>query len=200
VGHGSVDAESNHGVLRTVGVSASISGYTTRLRRLYEACDRGCKDPAHRYSRRFLERCGRAIGFPVAGRSVLGATSARSAAIVQRIATPMSTLLVIAQSTGGAGPMFDPGFLLMMLTMLGIFYFMMLRPQQQKANEFQEMISKIRRGDTVVTAGGLVGRVSKVTDGSDEVEVELNDQMKVRVLKSTLMSVRSKNEPVKETS
>ena len=96
--------------------------------------------------------------------------------------------------------MFDPGFLLMMLTMLGIFYFMMLRPQQQKANEFQEMISKIRRGDTVVTAGGLVGRVSKVTDGSDEVEVELNDQMKVRVLKSTLMSVRSKNEPVKETS
>jgi len=112
----------------------------------------------------------------------------------------MSTLLVIAQSTGGAGPMFDPGFLLMMLTMLGIFYFMMLRPQQQKANEFQEMISKIRRGDTVVTAGGLVGRVSKVTDGSDEVEVELNDQMKVRVLKSTLMSVRSKNEPVKETS
>ena len=60
------------------------------------------------------------------------------------------------------------------------------------------MISKVRRGDTVVTSGGFVGKVTKVPDGTDDIEVELSDQMKVRVLKSTLMGVRSKGEPVKD--
>ena len=60
------------------------------------------------------------------------------------------------------------------------------------------MIDKVRRGDTVVTSGGMVGRVTKVTDNSDEVEVELADTLRVRIVKSTLMDVRSKGEPVKE--
>jgi preprotein translocase subunit YajC len=83
---------------------------------------------------------------------------------------------------------------------LGIVFFLVIRPQQQKAKEFAAMMDKVRRGDTVVTAGGFVARVSKVTEGSDEIEVELSDTMKVRVLKSTLMSVRSKTEPVKAVS
>lgn len=101
-----------------------------------------------------------------------------------------------AQAAIGSGPM--DTFPIVMLLVLAIVFFMVIRPQQQKAKDFQAMIEKVRRGDTVVTAGGFVGRVSKVTEGSDEIEVELSDTMKVRVLKSTLMSVRSKNEPVKE--
>jgi len=111
----------------------------------------------------------------------------------------MKMSLVFAQATGAsANPM--ETFPLVMLFVLAIFYFMVIRPQQQKSKEFGDMVSKIRRGDTVVTSGGFVGRVSKVTEGSDDIEVELSDQLKVRVLKSTLTSVRSKNEPVKEAT
>ena len=111
----------------------------------------------------------------------------------------MPTPFVFAQAAS-AGPNPMDTFPLVMLMVLGIVFFMVIRPQQQKAKEFTAMIEKVRRGDTVVTAGGFVGRVTKVTDGSDEIEVELSDVMKVRVLKSTLISVRSKNEPVKDAS
>lgn len=112
----------------------------------------------------------------------------------------MSITPVFAQLTGTAGSPMDSSFLFMMLMVLGIVYFVGIRPQQQKAKEYEAMMSKIRRGDTVVTAGGFVGRVSKVTEGSDDIEVELSETLKVRVVKSTLLSVRSKNEPVKETT
>jgi preprotein translocase subunit YajC len=115
-------------------------------------------------------------------------------ALVFLAASPAS-----AQVPGmGSGPM--DTFPLVMLAVLGIVFFLVIRPQQQKAKEFAAMMDKVRRGDTVVTAGGFVARVSKVTEGSDEIEVELSDTMKVRVLKSTLMSVRSKTEPVKAVS
>jgi preprotein translocase subunit YajC len=110
----------------------------------------------------------------------------------------MFTTPAFAQSAGGGSPM--DTFPLVMLMVLGIVFFLVIRPQQQKAKEFAAMIDKVRRGDTVVTSGGFVGRVSKVTEGSDDIEVELNEQLKVRVLKSTLVSVRAKNEPVKETT
>jgi preprotein translocase subunit YajC len=110
----------------------------------------------------------------------------------------MFTMPVFAQMPGSGGPM--DTFPLLLLGMLGIFFFLVIRPQQQKAKEFETMLSKIRRGDTVITSGGFVARVTKVEDNSDEVEVALNEQMKVRVLKSTLTSVRSKNEPVKEAT
>ena len=111
----------------------------------------------------------------------------------------MSLMPVFAQAGPGGSPM-DSSFMFMMLMVLGIVYFIGIRPQQQRAKDMEAMLSKIRRGDTVVTEGGFVARVSKVTEGSDEIEVELSDQLKVRVLKSTLRSVRSKNEPVKETT
>ena len=100
-----------------------------------------------------------------------------------------------AQS-GAAAP--DMSFMFVMLAFMAIFYFLVLRPQQSRANDHREMINKVRRGDTVVTAGGFVGKVSRVTDNSDEIEVELSDTLKVRVVKSTLMDVRSKSEPVKD--
>lgn len=99
--------------------------------------------------------------------------------------------------TGGAGDPFT-GLLVPMLLMIVIFYFLVIRPQQQRAKQHRELIDKVRRGDTVITAGGFIGRVIKAADGADEIEVELSDTMKVRVLKSTLMDVRSKNEPVKD--
>lgn len=97
-------------------------------------------------------------------------------------------------------PAADTSFLVMMLAVMAIFYFFLVRPQQQRANQHREMVSKVRRGDTVVTSGGFIGRVSRVPDNSDEVEVELSDTLKVRVLKTTLMDVRSKGEPVKDAA
>lgn len=109
----------------------------------------------------------------------------------------------LAQTPAPASsPLADPmnSLLFYMLIMIVIFYFLVIRPQSTRAKQHREMIDKVRRGDTVITAGGFIGRVIKSVEGSDEVEVELSDAMKVRVLKSTLMDVRAKGEPVKDTA
>ncbi len=77
-----------------------------------------------------------------------------------------------------------------------VFWFLILRPQNKKMKEHREMVANVSRNDTVVTAGGLIGKVSKVKD-DNEIEVELADGVRVRVVKSTLTEVRSKNQPVK---
>lgn len=107
----------------------------------------------------------------------------------------------LAQTAPGASPMGDitTQMLFYMLIMIVIFYFLVIRPQSTRAKQHRDMIEKVRRGDTVITAGGFIGRVVKAAENSDEVEVELSDVMKVRVLKSTLMDVRAKGEPVKDT-
>lgn len=97
-----------------------------------------------------------------------------------------------------ANPAADISFPIMMLLLLAIFYFLVLRPQSKRAEEQKLKLNAVRRGDTVVTSGGMVGRVTKVTDTSDEIEVELADNLKVRVVKSTLLDVRAKGEPVKD--
>jgi len=96
---------------------------------------------------------------------------------------------------GGAG-----GLLFPMLVMIVIFYFLVIRPQQQRAKDHRALVQGVRRGDTVITSGGFVGKVTKAADNSDEIEVELSDSMRVRVLRSTLMDVRAKGEPVKEAT
>jgi preprotein translocase subunit YajC len=102
-----------------------------------------------------------------------------------------------AQAAGSAADPFS-SLLIPMIAMLGIFYFFLIRPQAQRAKEHKDRMNSVRRGDTVVTSGGMVGRVTKVSDTSDEVEVELADNLKVKIIKSTLMDVRTKGEPVKE--
>jgi preprotein translocase subunit YajC len=99
-----------------------------------------------------------------------------------------------------AAPASDPfaSLLIPMLLMLVIFYFFLIRPQAQRAKEHKDRMNAVRRGDTVITSGGMVGRVTKASDGSDEVEIELAENLKVRVIKSTLLDVRSKGEPVKD--
>ena len=80
-----------------------------------------------------------------------------------------------------------------------IMYFLILRPQQKRAREHQDMIKNIRRGDTAVTQGGLIGKVSKTVDDS-EVEVEIAPNVKVRVSRPMIADVRAKGEPVKDAA
>lgn len=84
--------------------------------------------------------------------------------------------------------------------MLPIFYFLVIRPQQQRQKEHKELVEKVRRGDTVVLGNGFIGKVTRVKDGDNEVEVELNDQMRIRVTRGSIADVRAKGEPIKETT
>jgi preprotein translocase subunit YajC len=80
-----------------------------------------------------------------------------------------------------------------------IMYFLILRPQQRRVKQHQEMVKNVRRGDTVVTSGGLVGKVTKVVD-DEQIEVEIADSVRIRQMRSMLAEVRAKGEPVKEES
>ncbi len=99
----------------------------------------------------------------------------------------------------GAGAPAGPGLiesLAPLVLIVVIFWFLILRPQQKKMKEHKEMVNKVNRGDTVVTAGGLIGKVAKVKDDT-EVEVDFGEGVRIRVVKSTLSDVRVKGEPVK---
>ena len=78
-----------------------------------------------------------------------------------------------------------------------IMYFLIIRPQRLKAKRHQEMIANLRRGDTVVTSGGLIGKVAKVTDDG-EIQIDLAENVRVRVVRGMISDVRAKGEPVKE--
>jgi len=77
-----------------------------------------------------------------------------------------------------------------------IMWFLIIRPQQRRVREHQEMVKNVRRGDTVVTSGGIIGKVTKVTDDAD-IEVEIADGVKVKVARAMISDVRTKGEPVK---
>jgi preprotein translocase subunit YajC len=81
----------------------------------------------------------------------------------------------------------------LLIGMVVIFYFLLWRPQTQRAKQHRDMVAAVRRGDTVVTAGGLIGKVAKVKDDT-EILVDLADNVQVRVLKATLSEVRAKNQ------
>ena len=87
--------------------------------------------------------------------------------------------------------------LLPFIAIFVIMYFLILRPQQKRAKQHQEMVKNVRRGDNVVTSGGLIGKVTKVVD-DDQLEVEIADGVRVRQLKSMVSEVRAKGEPVKD--
>jgi preprotein translocase subunit YajC len=84
------------------------------------------------------------------------------------------------------------------LLMIPVFYFLIIRPQQQRTKQLKDMVNNVRRGDTVVTAGGIVGRVAKVPQKEDtEVTIEIADNVQIRVVRSTLADVRSKSTDAK---
>ena len=96
-----------------------------------------------------------------------------------------------AQAAPGALDMFS-SLLVPTILIIGIMYFLMIRPQQRRLKDHRDMVAAIRRGDTVVTAGGIVGKVAKVDD--HELQVEIADNVKIKVLRSTISEVRGKGE------
>ncbi len=80
-----------------------------------------------------------------------------------------------------------------LVAMFAIFYFLVWRPQSQRAKQLKQMINNLKRGDTVITAGGLLGKVAKTAGDADtEIQVEIADNVEVRVLKSAITDVRTK--------
>ena len=103
-----------------------------------------------------------------------------------------------AQAAGEAG--IQGSFITSMLPLVlifVIFYFLLIRPQQKRAKEHKQMVANLRRGDQVVTSGGLLAKVTKVGDG-DEVEVEIAQGVKVKLIRSTITAVLSKTEPAND--
>lgn len=98
-----------------------------------------------------------------------------------------------AQAGGGGGDMI--GFLLPLVAMIGIFYFLVMRPQQKRMKEHQAMVANMKKGDTIVTNGGLIGKVKKVTDDREAL-VEFANGVDIKVMKDMVATVRVKGEPV----
>lgn len=82
----------------------------------------------------------------------------------------------------------------MMALIFAIMYFLLIRPQQKKMKEHKAMIEAIRRNDIVITQGGIIGKVTKVKDDA-ELEIEIAEGVKVRVMRSSIATVKSKTEP-----
>lgn len=108
----------------------------------------------------------------------------------------------MAQTASAAPGGYDQ--ILQYVTLFGpiliIMYFMVLRPQQKRAKDQADLIKNIRRGDSIVTTGGLIGRVTKVVDDANELEVEIAPNVRVRVSRPMVADVRAKGEPVKDAS
>ena len=99
-----------------------------------------------------------------------------------------------AQGAGGGGSGLQA--MLPLVLIFVVFYFLLIRPQQKKMKDHKEMLVNIRRGDTVITGGGITGKVTKV-DNEHEVTVEIAKDVKVKVQRSLISGVQTKGEPVK---
>lgn len=105
-------------------------------------------------------------------------------------ATPAFAQTAAAGGAGAALQTFMP-----LILIFAIMYFLLIRPQQKKLKEHKAMVSALRRGDQVVTQGGILGKVSKVTADDNVLEVEIADNVRVRVQRHTIVAVTAKTEP-----
>lgn len=96
------------------------------------------------------------------------------------------------------GTGFDVMALLPFVLIFGVFYFLILRPQQQKLKKHQNTLANLRRGDRVVTNGGLIGTISKIVDES-EVQLEVGDNVRIRQVRGMIAEVLAKTDPVSAT-
>ena len=108
----------------------------------------------------------------------------------------MFTTPAFAQTAGGGSTEMIMSLLPFVLIFV-IMYFLVLRPQQRRVKQHQELVKNVRRGDTIVTSGGLVGKVTKVVD-HDYLEVEVADGVRVRQMRGMVSDVRAKGEPVRD--
>lgn len=99
-----------------------------------------------------------------------------------------------ADTAPSGGSAFDPTFFLPLVLIFVVFYFLLIRPQQKKLKEHSAMVSALRRGDKVVTQGGLIGTIAKVVN-DQEVLLEIGEGVRVRMLRSAVSEVVSKPEP-----
>ncbi|MGO4125401.1 preprotein translocase subunit YajC [Inquilinus sp. YAF38] len=97
-----------------------------------------------------------------------------------------------AGAAGGAGMLMQFAPLILIFV---VFYFLLIRPQQKRAKEHRDMLGNLRRGDRVVTGGGIVGTVQKVAD--DELTIEIAENVRVKVIRSTVTTVLARTEPAK---
>ncbi len=107
----------------------------------------------------------------------------------------------MAQAAGGAagaGGGSLIGGLMPLIIIFIIFYFLLIRPQNKRMKQHREMIAAVKRGDTIVTSGGIVGKVVRVHDEENEVSAEIAEGVKVRIVRNTIADVRVKGEPQKE--
>jgi preprotein translocase subunit YajC len=113
----------------------------------------------------------------------------------------MFTTPALAQAAQGGGDLFSTlgSTLLLPIAMFVIFYFLLIRPQQRKAKEQAAQLKSIRRGDTIVLSGGLVAKVTKAVEGESQIEAEIADGVRVKVIREMVSSVTSKTEPVKKS-
>jgi len=106
--------------------------------------------------------------------------------------------LIMQANTGAAdAPPSQIPFLFTMGLIFFVFYFLLIRPQNKRLKEHREMLTRVVRGDTVVTNGGLIGKVTKVDD--DELTVDLGSNQKVKVVRTMLADVRNKTAPANDT-
>ena len=101
-----------------------------------------------------------------------------------------------AQAAGAAPGGLDSQLMsfLPLILIFVVFYFLLIRPQQKRMKQHKEMLGSVRRGDRVVTNGGIVGLVTKVIN-QDELQVEIADNVRVKVMRSMIASVVAKTEP-----
>jgi preprotein translocase subunit YajC len=165
--------------------NAALSGLSALRKVAKSTVWQRCNWGNGRYSPREFDRTGRLRGLdrlpPVLTR------------IVRMFITP-----AYAQAAGAGD---TSGMLMSLLPFALIFvimYFLILRPQQKKVRDHADLVKNIRRGDTVVTSGGLVGKVTKVVD-DDQIEFEIADGVRVRQMRSMVSGVRAKGEPAKES-
>jgi preprotein translocase subunit YajC len=87
-------------------------------------------------------------------------------------------------AAGGTAAVFMQ--VLPLVLIFGVFYFLLIRPQQKKQREHRELLTKLKRGDRVLTAGGIIAQVTRVKEGVDEIEVEIAPNVRVNVLRQTI--------------
>lgn len=104
-----------------------------------------------------------------------------------------------AQGAGAPGGMDIVIQIVPFILIFVIMYFLLIRPQQKRMAAHRALVAGVRRGDVVVTGGGMIGKVKSVNDAEDEVVVELSKGVEVRVIRSSISEVRAKTEPLRES-
>ena len=138
-------------------------------------------------------RAARRLSRPV----TLSLVSLASLAVLNAAAFAQTTPAAPAATGTGGGAMDIFTSLMPILLLIVIFWLLIFRPQQKRMKQQKEMLSAIRRGDTVVTSGGIIGKVTKAIDGED-LEVEIAPNTRVKIVRGMVSDVRSKAEPVND--